>query len=237
VHAFRDENPNCQILLASVARPQEFGVAEIKGGKVVRLTEKPKKPKSNLALVGVYMFDRNIFEAAEKIKPSWRGELEITDAIQWLIDAGLDVRWREIDGWWKDTGKREDMLEANRIILGDVVRCLEGDIDADSAVDGPVVVGKGSKIIKSVLRGPLVIGENCHIEESYIGPFTSLYDEVEIIRSEIEHSIVLQRSVIADAGGRIESSLLGKDVRITRAPAVPRALRFMVGDSSQIEIL
>ena len=237
VQAFRDESPNSQILLARVPRPQEFGVAEIEGGKVVRLTEKPQDPKSDLALVGVYMFDENIFRAAENIKPSWRNELEITDAIQWLIDAGLDVRWREIDGWWKDTGKLDDMLEANRIILGDLERNIGGEVDAESRLDGPVVVGKGARVVKSMLRGPCIIGENCLIEESYVGPFTSIYYEVEIVRSEIEHSIVLERSVIRDSGARIESSLLGKDVRIERAPGVPRAMRFMVGDSSRIEIL
>jgi glucose-1-phosphate thymidylyltransferase len=237
VDEFRDERPNCQILLARVPNPSQFGVAELDGEqRVIGLEEKPKQPKSDFALVGVYMFDHHIFEAARSIKPSWRGELEITDAIQTLIDRRLDVRSHIITGWWKDTGKLEDMLEANRMLLADIGRRIEGEIDADSRIEGQVVVGAGTKVTRSVLRGPLVIGRQCTISDSFIGPFTSINDEVTIRSSEIEHSIVLQRSTILDLDVRVESSLIGRDVRITRTSGRPRASRFMVGDSSEIQV-
>jgi glucose-1-phosphate thymidylyltransferase len=234
---FRRERPNCQILLARVPNPSQFGVAELDGDqRVVRLEEKPKQPKSDFALVGVYMFDRTIFEAAREIKPSGRGELEITDAIQTLIDRRRDVRSHVITGWWKDTGKLEDILEANRMLLADVVRKIGGEVDASTRVEGQVVVGRGTKVVRSVLRGPLVIGEDCMITDAFVGPFTSISDGVTVRGSEIEHSIILKSSSILDLETRIESSLIGKDVRITRAGGRPRASRFMVGDSSEIEI-
>jgi glucose-1-phosphate thymidylyltransferase len=237
VREFESECPNCQILLAKVDHPEDFGVAEIKGGRVVGLEEKPKKPKSDYALVGVYMFDRNVFDAIEHIKPSWRDELEITDAIQWLIDAKLDVRSHIIGGWWKDTGKLEDLLEANRIILPGIEKKIEGEVDAESKVEGEVAMGAGTKVISSTLRGPLIIGQRCHIENSYVGPFTSIDDEVTLKRSEIEHSIVLRGSRIANIETRIESSLIGRDSVLRKSKALPRAYRFMIGDSSTVEVL
>ena len=237
VDEFRRERPNCQILLARVPTPSQFGVAELDSKqRVIGLEEKPKRPKSDYALVGVYMFDRTIFEAARAIRPSGRGELEITDAIQYLIQHGHDVRSHIITGWWKDTGKLEDMLEANRMMLADLVRKVEGEVDAETRIEGPVVIGPGTRVRRSVLRGPLVIGERCTIEDAFIGPFTSVNDEVTIRGSEIEHSIVLQRSTILDLDVRVESSLIGRDVRITRSRGRPRASRFMVGDSSEIEV-
>jgi glucose-1-phosphate thymidylyltransferase len=236
VREFEEGQPNCQILLASVKNPQEFGVAEIKGGAVVGLEEKPKKPKSNYALVGVYMFDSSVFEAIDNIKPSWRNELEITDAIQWLIDAKLDVRSHIIEGWWKDTGKLDDLLEANRIILSGIEKKIEGDVDSASKIEGGVCLGKGSKVIDSTLRGPLVIGERCVIEKSYIGPFSSIDDDVSVRGSEVEHSIVLRGSIIEDLGVRMESSLIGKDSVLKKSASLPKAYRFMIGDSSTIEV-
>jgi glucose-1-phosphate thymidylyltransferase len=182
------------------------------------------------------MFDHHIFDAARSIKPSRRGELEITDAIQTLIDRRLDVRSHIITGWWKDTGKLEDMLEANRMMLSDLVREISGKVDEESRVEGQVVVGAETQITRSVLRGPLIIGEGCSIVDSYIGPFTSISDQVMIRGSEVEHSIVLHRSSILDLGTRVESSLIGKNVRITRSSGRPRASRFMVGDASDIEV-
>jgi glucose-1-phosphate thymidylyltransferase len=234
---FRADQPNCQILLARVPDPTQFGVAELDGQqRVVKLVEKPKKPKSDYALVGVYMFDRNIFEAARAIKPSWRGELEITDAIQHLIDSKLDVRSTIISGWWKDTGKLDDMLEANRILLADLEPANEGKVDSTTRLEGVVKICAGATVVGSILRGPLIVGENCQIADSYIGPFTSIGDEVTIKGSEIEHSIILRGSEIVDIDARIESSLIGRDVRIVRAAGRPLAKRFMVGDSSQIEV-
>jgi glucose-1-phosphate thymidylyltransferase len=237
VEEFKREGPNCMILLAEVDHPSDFGVAELKSGKVVKLVEKPKKPPSNYALVGVYMFDSTIFDAVENIKPSWRDELEITDAIQYLIDKRLDVRSHIISGWWKDTGKLQDLLEANRMILLDLERQVEGELDADCRVEGNVIVGPGTKIRSSLLRGPLVIGRNCTIENTYVGPFTSIHDNVEVKDSELEHSIVLSGSRILDIEPRIESSLVGRDTVIQRCSRKPRCFRFMVGDSSGIEVL
>jgi glucose-1-phosphate thymidylyltransferase len=236
VSEFRKNRPNAQILLAKVDNPSDFGVAELQGGKVVRLVEKPKAPESNLALVGVYMFDREIFSAAESISPSWRDELEITDAIQHLIDSGLDVRAHEVTGWWKDTGKLEDILEANRMILEGTERDIRGSVDGASRVDGNVVVEEGSAVEESVLRGPLVIGKGSRIIKSYVGPFTSIYHNVTIQNSEIEHSIVLENSRITNLGSRMERSLIGKDVEIEQCSTMPRTYRFMVGDASRIEV-
>lgn len=237
VDEFRQQSPNCQILLARVADPTQFGVAELDAQqRVIGLVEKPKQPKSDYALVGVYMFDRHIFDAARAIQPSWRGELEITDAIQHLIDARLDVRSTVISGWWKDTGKLDDMLEANRILLADLLPGNAGQVDGETRLEGVVRIGSGTRVERSILRGPLIIGDDCHIADAYIGPFTSIADAVTIRGAEIEHSIVLRGSLIADIEARIESSLIGRDVTIQRAAGRPLAKRFMVGDSSRIEV-
>jgi glucose-1-phosphate thymidylyltransferase len=237
VQEFESARPNSQILLAHVPRPEEFGVAELDGARVVRLVEKPKEPRSDLALVGVYMFDRTIWGAVEAIRPSFRNEYEITDAIQWLIDQGLDVRYHIVTGWWKDTGKLEDMLEANRMVLSRMRGRIAGDVDALSRIEGEVVIGAGSVVRESVLRGPLIVGQGCRIEGSYVGPFTAIYDGVTIRNSELEHSIVLERCQIRDIPVRIEASLIGKDVRIQRSQRKPTAYRFMVGDSSLVDVL
>jgi glucose-1-phosphate thymidylyltransferase len=238
VREFERDRPNSQILLAHVPNPQEFGVAELDGAqKVKRLTEKPKEPKSDLALVGVYMFDSSIWDAVNGIKPSFRNELEITDAIQWLIDHGKNVHCHVISGWWKDTGKLEDMLEANRMVLSRAKRSVQGKLDGKTRTEGEVIVGAGTVVENSILRGPLVIGERCVIQNTYVGPFTSVYDDVTIRNSEIEHSIVLERCVIQDIPVRIEGSLIGKEVRIQRSQLKPTAYRFMVGDSSLVDVL
>jgi glucose-1-phosphate thymidylyltransferase len=235
VKEFGKTKPNAQILLARVPHPEQFGVVELKGGKVVRLVEKPKRPKSELALVGVYMFDKSIFEAVNNIEPSWRNELEITDAIQYLIDHNFTVRPHIITGWWKDTGKLEDILEANRIILDDLKKQVKGKVDKESELFGKVRIEKGAEIRKSVIRGPVIIGENSRIVNSYIGPFTSVYFKVTIENSEVEHSIVLENSKIKDIR-RIEDSLVGQNVEILKSKAKPSAYRIMVGDSSRVEV-
>lgn len=237
VEQFRENRPNSQILLASVKEPERFGVAELDGGRVVRLVEKPKEPASDLALVGVYMFDAKIMEAVKAIEPSGRGELEITDAIQWLIDQGLSVEPHVIDGWWKDTGRLEDMLEANRIMLDTLEPSVEGFVSTDSEVVGTVVVEKGAEIINSTIRGPAIIGEGTRIINSFIGPFTSVYYGVSIAGSEIEHSIILENSTVTDIAGRIEDSLIGQNVVVERSPLKPAAYRFMLGDNSRVGIL
>ena len=236
VREFEAEQPEAQILLAHVKNPQEFGVAELNGDRVVRLEEKPKDPKSDLALVGVYLFSRCVFDAVRAIRPSGRGELEITDAIQHLISTGRNVRSHVIGGWWKDTGKVEDMLEGNRMMLGGIATAIEGSVDAATQVEGPVRVGTGTVIERSRLRGPLVIGANCIVRDSYVGPFTSLGDGVEMDHCEIEHSIVLERSRLLQVNGRIESSLIGREAVVTASDRRPRAHRLMLGDSSRVEL-
>ena len=236
VERFRADKPNSQILLAHVPDPTQFGVAELKGDKVVRLVEKPKVPPSDLALVGVYMFDATIFQAAKAIKPSGRGELEITDAIQWLIDTGHTVRPHVISGWWKDTGKLEDMLEANRIILDTLVARNDGTV-TDSELLGKVVVEAGARIVRSTVRGPAIVGKGAVIENAYVGPFTSIGDGVIVRESEVEHSILLEGSRIVDVGGRIESSLIGRNAAIYRTQTKPRSFTFMLGDRSEVGLV
>ncbi len=236
VDRFRDQRPNSQILLAKVPDPTQFGVAELRAGRVVRLVEKPAHPPSDLALVGVYMFDANVFKAVKAISPSARGELEITDAIQWLIDHDYVVRPHVIDGWWKDTGRLEDMLEANRIILDGLVARSEGVVE-DSQILGKVVVEPGARIARSTVRGPAIIGPGAVIENAYVGPFTSVGADVVVRGSEVEHSILLEGCRVTDVGGRIESSLIGRNALIHRTAAKPRALTFMLGDRSEVGLV
>jgi glucose-1-phosphate thymidylyltransferase len=236
VDEFVREAPAAQILLTRVPDPQMFGVAELVDGRVVRLEEKPKEPKSNLALVGVYMFSPAVFDSVKRIKPSFRNELEITDAIQDLIDRGLEVRPHLVDGWWKDTGKLEDMLEANRLILDTIERRIDGTVDAESRIEGKVIIETGAVVERSVIRGPVVIGQDARIVHAFIGPFTSIGQNVEIRDSEVEHSIVLEGSSISDLANRVEDSLIGRNVKIHRLPVKPSAYRFMLGDNSEVGI-
>lgn len=236
VKEFEDKKPNSLILLTRVPNPQMFGVAELRDGKVLRLVEKPKKPASDLALVGVYMFDHHVFEAVKSIKPSWRNELEITDAIQYLVDHGYEVHPHLVSGWWKDTGKIEDILEANRLILEGISSRIEGKLDDASRLNGQVVVEKGASVRTSIIRGPVIIGAGSEIIDSYIGPFTSIQKNCRIVKTEIEHSIILEGSEIIEIGGRIDESLIGREVRIYKCPPKPLAYRFMVGDKSEIGI-
>ncbi len=235
VEAFETRRPNALILLAEVPNPQEFGVAQLEGERVVKLIEKPKEPPSNLALVGVYLFDSHIFEAARAIKPSWRGELEITDAIQYLIDQGYTVEWQKITGWWKDTGNLESLLEANRLVLEELSPRMQGTLE-DTQVFGRVSVGAGSVLRRCVVRGPSIIGADCMLEECYIGPFTSIGDGVRMRACEIEFSIVLEGSQIDSVEPRIEASLLGKNTVVRGGMRRPRTLRLMLGDSSSVEM-
>ncbi|HEX2698816.1 MAG TPA: glucose-1-phosphate thymidylyltransferase [Acidimicrobiales bacterium] len=225
-----------QILLCKVPDPQRFGVAELDTtGAVVRLVEKPAEPPSDLALVGVYLFDRNIHTAVRAIEPSARGELEITDAIQWLLDQGHQVRSQVLDGWWIDTGKLTPLLEANRLILETLDRCIEGTVDEESRIDGRVVVQPGARIQRSTVRGPAIIGEGTRIVDSYIGPFTAIYHDCEVVNSEVEHSVLLEDSRIID-GGRITDSLIGRRAEVTRSAERPRATRVVLGDDSVVDL-
>ena len=236
VHEFRDASYDAQILLTKVENPSQFGVAELgPNGGVTTLVEKPKQPRSDLALVGVYMFRPVIHEAVRAIKPSARGELEITDALQWLIDEGRDVRPHLVTGYWKDTGRLEDMLECNRKVLESVEPVVAGTVDADSALIGRVVVEEGAVIERSVVRGPAIIGRDTVLRDTYVGPFTSIYFGCLLEDTEIEHSIVLEQSTIRGVG-RIEDSLIGKEVEVSPSTALPRAHRLMLGDHSRVSI-
>jgi glucose-1-phosphate thymidylyltransferase len=236
VEEFRRSGCNCQILLARVPNPEQFGVAEIDGERVVRLVEKPPRPRSDLALVGVYMFDDAVFDAVKAIRPSERGELEITDAIQWLVDHGHAVHPHLVTGWWKDTGKLEDMLEANRIILDTFAPRVPASLDSRSRVEGKVVIEDGAEIVESVVRGPAVIGAGARVTRAFIGPYTSIGPMCRIDSCEIENSIVLEGANIESIPGRIADSLIGKNVRIHPGASRPRVHRFLVGDNSEIGI-
>ncbi|MGH9182613.1 MAG: glucose-1-phosphate thymidylyltransferase [Acidimicrobiales bacterium] len=228
--------PSAQILLAKVPDPERFGVAEVSaGGAVVRLVEKPAVPPSDLALVGVYLFDHHIHQAVRAIKPSDRGELEITDAIQWLIDHGHRVRHEVIDGFWIDTGKMDLLLEGNRLVMDAIEPRMEGSVDLRSRIHGRVVVQAGAQIIDSTVRGPAIIGERTRVVGSYVGPYTSVYFDCEILDSEIEHSIVLEQSRIVGIP-RLEGSLIGKGVEVTRSGSRPRATRLVLGDHSRVDL-
>jgi glucose-1-phosphate thymidylyltransferase len=228
--------PAARILLARVPDPQRFGVAELDaGGEVVRLVEKPESPPSDLALVGVYLFDAAIHEAVASIAPSARGELEITDAIQWMIDHGRRVSAEIISGWWIDTGKLTPLLEANRLLLERVERRIDGDVDDVSQVDGRVVIEAGASVVRSHIRGPVVIGAGTRLIDSFVGPFSAVGRRGLIQRCEIEHSVLLDDVSVIDAG-RIEDSLLGHHVEVTRSDRRPRATRLMVGDHSLIDL-
>jgi glucose-1-phosphate thymidylyltransferase len=237
VREFRSQAPEALILLTPVPDPQNYGVAELgSDGAVVRLVEKPPEPATDLALVGVYMFTPRIHEAAKAIKPSPRGELEITDAIQWLVDNDHRVEPHVVRGWWKDTGRLDDMLEANRLILDTLVRRIDGELDS-AQIDGRVVVEAGARLERATVRGPAIIGSGAVVRDAYIGPYTAVGRNCLIEGAEVEHSILLEGSSVRNLDGRMESSLLGRDVAISRGDRQPRAYRFMVGDKSEIGIL
>ncbi|MGQ9618071.1 MAG: glucose-1-phosphate thymidylyltransferase [Candidatus Aminicenantia bacterium] len=234
VEEFEEKKPNSLILLSEVKDPEQFGVAEIEDGKVKRLIEKPKDPPSNLALVGVYIFDKNIFRAVKNIKPSWRNELEITDAIQYLVENGFNVLPHIVKGWWKDTGKLDDILEANRLILEDIESEIKSPISEEIKIEGRVKVGKNCKIKDSYIRGPAIIGDNCELIDSYIGPFTSIENNCFIRKIEIENSIILSGTLIDQVNGRIERSLIGRNCKIRRDFLKPKGYRLMLGENSEI---
>ena len=236
VAEFRAHQPDALILLTPVTDPQNYGVAELREGAVVRLVEKPPEPTTDLALVGVYMFTPTIHDAARAISPSARGELEITDAIQHLLDSGMRVEPHVVEGWWKDTGRLDDMLEANRLILDNLEPRMDGEL-VDSRVDGRVVVEAGARLERSNVRGPAMIGAGTRLVDAYVGPYTSIGEGCTIEQAEVEHSILLSGCSVHNLEGRMESSLLGRNVAIARDDRQPRAYRFMVGDNSEISIL
>jgi glucose-1-phosphate thymidylyltransferase len=235
---FQDSVYHAQVVLKEVNDPRQFGVAELDdSGRIIALAEKPPEPRSNLALVGIYMFDEHIWDAVENIRPSFRGELEITDALSWLIHHNYEVHPYIHPGWWIDTGKKDDLLEANRLLLDDVQSHVRGYVDRTSHLIGKVVVEPGAEVINSTIRGPAIIGEHTRILNSYIGPFTSIYHHCLIENSEIEHSIVLEQSSIVDLPHRLEDSLIGRNVEVERSALKPKAYRLMLGDNSHVGVL
>jgi len=234
---FERSDAQASILLKEVENPSSFGIAEVDSQqRVVRLVEKPKEPKSNLALVGIYFFTPAIHEAISRISPSWRGELEITDAIQNLLDAGGEVLSDRIDSWWLDTGKKDDLLTANTVVLDEwVTRRIEGEVDAQSQVTGRVQLGRGSRVINSTVRGPIVVGENVLVENSFIGPFTSIGSGCRIVSSVLEHCVLLENARIEQID-RLEDSLIGKNSVVLKDDKVHQAYRLMIGDDSEVQL-
>ena len=239
IDRFKTEKMDALILLRFVENPSAFGVAEINDrGQVLRLVEKPKNPPSNFALVGLYFFSSQIHSAIEQIQPSARGELEITDAIQALIHQGQSVEAEKLQGWWLDTGKKDDLLEANRIVLDTCLTAsIQGTIDAQSQVIGRVEIGVGSQVRNCTIRGPVVIGKDCHLENCFIGPYSSIADRVTLIDTDLEHSVILQGATIEGIHQRIVDSVIGQRAHLKAAPQRPKALRFMIGDDCQIEVV
>jgi len=234
---FRQESPQALIFLKEVDNPKQFGVAKLDGkGNIVKLVEKPKRPPSNLALVGVYIFSKEIHDAISRIRPSFRGELEITDAIQELINMGHKVKSEVLDGWWLDTGKKDDLLQANTVVLDDYIkRDIKGSIDRCSQVTGRVAIAKGAVIRESIIRGPVIIGKDTEITNSFVGPFTSIGEGARITHSVIEHSVILNHAVLSGIE-RLEDSLVGKNTRVVKKHTHHKALRLMVGDDSVVEV-
>ncbi len=233
---FRASCHNGMVLLRPVERPQEFGVAQLEGDKLVRVVEKPSEPPSNLAVIGIYFFDARVFDAIDRLEPSHRGELEITDTIQRLIDDGLDVRAEVISGHWIDTGKHDDLLEANRLILEDLQPELLGQHDDSTTIQGRVVLQEGSEVTNSRIQGPAIIGERTRIVNSYVGPFTSIYHDCLIANTEISSSVVLQHTRIEDVGHRIEHSLIGRNVELRGHERRPHGYTLILGDFSKLQM-
>lgn len=234
---FERAGTNCHLTLARVPDPERFGVPELDGDRIVAVSEKPREPKSPFAVAGIYFYDSSIFEACDSIEPSARGELEISDAHQWLLEHDKTVTFSEITGWWKDTGKPIDLLEANRLILEHLPPSHEGTVDGDSRLYGNVVLQAGCQIQNSVIRGPAIIGENTVLQDCYVGPFTSIYSDCYLRGSEVEYSILLKGCRVLDVDRRIEGSLLGDEVEIVRATDKPRTNRFMLSDQSRVEVV
>lgn len=223
------------VLLCEVPNPREFGVVEVNDkGEIVHLVEKPKEPKSNLVIIGVYFFTSPIIQGAKAIKPSWRDQLEIVDAIQWMLDNGYKIGYATVTGYWKDTGKPEDILHANQLVLDEIQNEVLGTL-TNSTATGRVKVGTGTVIENSTLKGPIIIGENCQIKDSYIGPYSSIGDGSKITNTEIEDSVILDNVEIENAN-RVVESLIGRDAKIIGSETKPQGHRFIIGDASDVRI-
>ena len=242
VRRFNEEKLHCMLAFSRVKDPQRFGVPKFcADGSLDCIIEKPENPPSDYAVTGIYIYDEQFFQAFDTLTPSERGEYEISDVNTWYIKQGQRVGWEEITGWWKDTGKPEDLLEANRLtldrIIGDHESLINGKVDDASDIAGKVIIENGAQIIRSSIRGPAIIGENTIVEDSYIGPFTSIYYGCQIKNSEVEYSIILEKCKIIDADIRIERSLLGREAEIIKCRTKPRTQKFIIGDQSIVELI
>jgi len=237
IEHFRQSDVDASILLTPVDNPSQFGVAELNGnGSVIKLIEKPKEPTSNLALVGIYMFKPIIFDAIKRIKPSWRGELEITDALQRLIEDGFKIDSEIVHGWWKDTGKPEDILHANRLVLDDLTHEIKEKENVKGEIRGKVSIDTGTKVNESsVIKGPALIGTGCVIKDSYVGPYTSIGNNCRIINSEVEDSVVMDGAMLLNAGNIVDS-MIGRGAVIEKNKNLPKGNKFIIGDNSWVRV-
>jgi len=236
IRKFQERKANAVLLLCKTDKPHLYGIAAIEHDRVVRLVEKPKTPPSNLAAIGIYFFDPSIHPIIDRLKPSKRGELEITDAIQGLIDSGARVEHHIVQGWWMDAGNPEDMIETNRLVLQDLQPQIDGTVSSDSDIRGNVVIGKGSRIEKSTIRGPVIIGKDCLIRESFVGSFTSIGSGSELMNCEVEYSVIMENCEIRNVQERIDYSILGRNVRITSSERRPRSYKLVLSDDSAAEL-
>lgn len=235
VQNFKKENLDSLILLKEVDNPSRFGIVQLnKKGNIIKLVEKPKTPMGNLAIIGTYLFSNKVHEAIERIQPSWRGELEITDAIREMVNLGFKVRAEKLDTWWLDTGKKDDILVTNAKILDLYIKRNINGESIDSRIEGRVTINENAKIINSTIRGPCIIGKNCVIKNSFIGPYTSVGDGAQIIDSSVEYCVILGNALITGVD-RLEESLIGKNAKVTRNHR-SGCLKLNVGDYSEVEI-
>ena len=237
INDFKRMKSNCHLVLSQVPNPNRFGVAEVINDRIVRIKEKPISPKSNLAVTGIYIYDSNIFEAVNSIKPSKRGELEISDAHQFLIENGYDVSYSEITGWWKDTGQPSDLLDANRLVLDNIKEKNDGSVDNLTTISGEVIIGNNSQIINSKINGPAIIDNDTVIKDSFIGPYTAIGTNCKITSSKVEYSIIMEGCVIDCVDSNIKSSLLGKNVKIVSSNNKNSQSRYLLGEQSYIELI
>ena len=238
VQAFNESGVDCYLTLARVRDPERFGVPEFnREGEIVAVVEKPDEPKSPFAVSGIYLYGPAIFEAVNAISPSGRGELEISDAHDWLLKNGYRVGHGEITGWWKDTGLPGDLLEANRLVLSTIGTEIAGSVDSGSDIAGPVIIEEGAEVISSKIRGPAIIGKGARLIDSYVGPYSAIGAGSLLERCEVEYSILMERAVVREVDIRIEGSLLGPDVEIVRSQGKPRVQRFILGEQSRVEVV
>ena len=237
INDFKRMKSNCHLVLSQVSNPNQFGVAEVINDRIVSIKEKPISPKSNLAVTGIYLYDSNIFEAVNSIKPSKRGELEISDAHQFLIENGYDVSYSEITGWWKDTGQPSDLLDANRLVLDNIKEKNDGSVDNLTTISGEVIIGNNSQIINSKINGPAIIDNDTVIKDSFIGPYTAIGTNCKITSSKVEYSIIMEGCVLDCVDSNIKSSLLGKNVKIIGSNNKNSQSRFLLGEQSYIKLI